>query len=743
MSNKRRLKRQLGLPQAMMLATAGTIAAEIFVLTGHAASRAGPATVVAIILAGLLSYSIALNYCELATAFPVTGGAMTYVREAWGTGLLSFLVGSFDCLSSTFYAGLSAVGFAYSLRLLLPGLPLVPTALAAVVAFIAMNLLGVGLVGRIQVLLGGLLLSLLGVYVIAGLVSPNGFSWQTFSAGGILTQSTPFGNIAAIVTTIALVYNAYVGFEVIADDAEEIQNPSRNIPLTILLSLALITVIYALVTTVALGTKPWQEIAGSETALSDTIALFLPRWGVSLISIAGIVATLTSINSAMLSATREALTLSRDGLWPRFMSKLSPWRTPYWAVLAVGGCVLVVAAIGVVDFLSYISSAGYLFVLFFSNLAMIRLRQRYPDMPRPFKVPFFPLTAYLAAGTALFIIAFSDWRALLALGGLLATLSTFYYLNKPMGRLIGARAKSLEARKNRILVAAMNPATAQKLVDLATIISRASEDSAITLLSIVPFGREHPRDRADRLVVRLRPRQRQMLARIIEEAREADVPLYTQLHAAPDVSQGILDEVRDNVKLVLMGWPGRLDLQKLAEHHLRKVLDRAPAHVAVLSGPGVKGVKRILVPMGGGAHSRLALRLAYEIAERQDAQLTVLHCYRDCDDTEELEDKMLALREMIEDELGRAPAGVVARVARAGCLHDGLLCESQRQAYDLIVIGASASTSPGNLFGAVDDELAEELPVSVLLVRRYEHAAMSWIRQRTKQAIEAVAAPEL
>ena len=113
--SKRKLKRQLNLAQVVMLGTAGTLAAEIFVLTGHAAGMAGPAAVLALLIGGLLSYSVALNYCELATTYPVAGGAMSYVREAFGNNILSFLVGSMDCMSSTFYAALSAVGFAYSL----------------------------------------------------------------------------------------------------------------------------------------------------------------------------------------------------------------------------------------------------------------------------------------------------------------------------------------------------------------------------------------------------------------------------------------------------------------------------------------------------------------------------------------------------------------------------------------------------------------------------------------------------
>jgi amino acid transporter len=130
--SQRHLKRQLNLAQVVMLATAGTIGAQIFVLTGHAAGIAGPATVLALIVGGLLSYSVALNYCELGTAFPFTGGAMTYVREAYGNGILSFLVGSMDCLSSVFYSALSAVGFAYSLQVFFPALPVVFVAVVTI-----------------------------------------------------------------------------------------------------------------------------------------------------------------------------------------------------------------------------------------------------------------------------------------------------------------------------------------------------------------------------------------------------------------------------------------------------------------------------------------------------------------------------------------------------------------------------------------------------------------------------------
>jgi APA family basic amino acid/polyamine antiporter len=731
---RRRLKRQLNLLQVVMLGTAGTIAAEIFVLTGHAAGIVGPAAVLAILLAGLLSYSVALNYCELATSYPETGGALTYVREAFGTNLLSFLVGSMDCLSSTFYSALSAVGFAYSLQVFIPSLPIVPTAIAVTLFFTGLNILGVTTVGNTQIVLGGILLLFIGIYIVAGLFLPQGFRWEVFTAGnGLFIHHGLMSNLSKLLMTIALIYNAYVGFEVIADDAEEIANPQRNIPLGILISLTLITLVYTLVALVTLGTVPWQQLAGSETALTDAVRHFLPGWGVPMMALAGLIATLTSVNTAMLSATREAFTMSRDGAWPRFLSRLGRFHTPYLTILFIGAIVCFVTAIGLVDFLSYISSSGYLFVLFWASLAMVRLRKLHPDLKRPFKVPFYPLTPYLAAATCFLIVAFTHWRALLFGAGVLAICSIFYFAYRPMARMVATRVRSLEQAKDRILIPVANPRTAQSLVHLATMLAQASEDTSICVLTVIPGTSRLPPELAQRLVKRLRPRQQALLRYIADEAQEKNIPLYTKLRLASDIPEGILSEVRDNVKLVLMGWPGPLDAHSLARNAVKIVLQRARAHVAVLRDRGLTNVRSILVPVGGGPHSRLAIRLAYEIAAEENAQLTALHCFCETCEVEELEDRMLLLREIIEDELGNMPPFMTARLAHAPGVLAGILQETKEQAYDLIVVGASDEwLDSDKLFGVIDDRIAEEAPCSVLLVRRYEPAVISWIRRRTK-----------
>lgn len=739
--SERRLKRALNLPQVLMLGTAGTIAAEVFVLTGHVAGMSGPASVLVLVAVGLLSASFALNYAELATTYPVTGGALTYVREAYGNGLRSFLVGSLDSLSSAFYAALSAVGFAYSLRIFLPFIPIVPTALVVVVAFTVLNLFGVGSVGRAQMLLGGILVALLGMYVVAGFILPQGFRWETYLSGDRFFIQEGFGaNVAVLLSTMALIFNAFVGFELIADDAEEVANPSRNIPIALLGSLAAITGIYILVTLVTLGVVPWQELAGSEMALSQASARFLPGIGPALMGIAGIIATLTSVNTAMLSATREALTLSRLGLWPRFMTRLGRLRTPYMAILAIGVMVALMTVVRLVDVLSYISSSGYLFVMFWSGLAMIRLRRGHPDIERPFRVPWFPLTAYVQVGTCIVVIVFTAPVALAFGAGVLGLLALAYYLCVPLTAFLAKRAKAASEGRDRITVAIANPGTAQGLVELGAILAGRVPGTLLELLSIAPRGSSRlPRPMGPQ-GGRLRDRENDLLMRLQGDLRQRNVPYYARVCVADSVASGMIEEVKEHgdTKLFIMGWPGLTPVQGLSEHPVTKVLQEAPSDVAVYLNRGLPELRCILVPFGGGIHSRLALRLAVELAQERGGEVTVLRCFCGDPEGDQVHDELMLAQESIEIELGSIPPSVTTKVVCAESILDGVYDELQSKEYQLVMIGAAlARTLQTDLFGAVADRIAETIPCSVLLVRRYEPAAVTWARKRVKEVTES------
>lgn len=725
----------MGLIQVIMLGTAGTIAAEIFVLTGHAAGIAGPETVLAIVIGGMLTVSIAINYCELATTYPFTGGAMTYVKEAFGTNLIMFQVGSLDALSSTFYAALSAVGFAYSLKIFFPSLPLIPVAMAVIFLVGLLHVRGVTQVGNLQIFLGAFLLIVFGLYVILGLVNPNGFDQRVFESGRVLFEDQSFfATLGRMLTTVALIYNAYVGFEVIADDAEEIKKPNRNIPIGILVSLGITTLVYTLVSYVTIGVVPYQALAGSETALTDAVSVFWPKLGVPLMGMAGIVATLTSINSAMLSATRETFTLSRDQVWPRFLSRLSRWRTPYTAIIAVVIVSALITVIGLVDFLSFISSAGYMFVLFWASLAMVRLHKLHPTIERPFKAPLFPLTAYLAAGSGLLIIAFADLRALLFLGGVIVILSIGYFISQYAKKKTALQAKINEQLGGgRILVAAINPKTAMGLVDIASRIAEHQEDTSICLLTVIKTPAQLLMQKTEELVQDCQDEKMRLLMVTAPIAQARNVAFSIKAKIASNVESAIYREIGspNPIQMIMLGWPREETKLRIPNNLIKEILFNAHRDVVIYRGNGSADFKSILLPISGGPDYKLALRLAKALALHQEVKVCALYLIPDDLGDEELEDAQLFIQDLIEAELGELPVWIETKVVRAQSVHDGILSEVMEHAYDLVIIGAGSKVySPSVIFGTLDDRLIEDIQCPIMIVRHYQSEALTWFNQR-------------
>ncbi len=737
---KRKLKRQLTLLQVIMLGTAGTIAAEIFVLTGHVAKLAGPESVLALALGGVLTLSIALNYCELATTFPVTGGAMTYVGEAFGKGWLMFLVGSLDALSSTFYAALSAVGFAISLSIFIPTLPIIPVAIAVIVIIGAMHIRGVSSAGNLQVILGAFLLVVFGVFIFKGFLSEGGFNMQTFLSGRqVFDNQSAIAHMGRMLSAIALAYNAYVGFEVIADDAEEITKPSRNIPVGILVSLLLTTLIYSSVTMVTVGTVPFSELSGSETALTDAASRFWPNIGVTVMGITGIIATLTSVNSAMLSATREAFSLSRERVWPRAFSRLSQWRTPWVAVIIVVIISALVAAIGLVDFLSFISSAGYMFVLFWATLAMPRLRNKFPDIERPFKVPLYPFTVIAAALSGVLIISFANPRALLFLGIVLAILSVAYFISKQIRTQqdLNARLESQEGG-GRVLIAAKRDKTARNLTNLAAQLVDQQEDTAICLFTVVKTPISLGNTNVPSLVEAKKQEQHKILEEITPIALKQNVPIYAKLKAASRVEEGIFAELsrHKDISLVMLGYPQERAKVEFPNNILKEVMMMANRNVAVLRDRGLPNpIRRILVPVGSGPNARLALQLARDIILPSDeGQIVTLRLVRGEADEERLEDEELQVHEILEQEVGEITGLFQFKVRTTESIAEGILAECQEGNYDLMIIGSAEEIlAPDQIFGKLDDYLMEVAPCSMLVVRRYQTGGALWMRKQIKR----------
>ena len=734
---KRTLKRQLSLLQTIMLGTAGTLGSGIFILTGHAAAVAGPAAVLAILLGGFLSFSIAFNYCELATTYPETGGAMTYVREAWGKGLLSFLIGSMDSISSTFYTALSAVGFAYSASVFIPSLPIVPVAIAVIAVFSTLNILGVTKVGNVQLVMGAGLVIAFTVYIVGGFVSPSGFHPQTLLPNGrFFTSDNPLTNIGIMLRTLALIYAAYVGFEVIADDAEEIKNPTKNIPIAIMVSLVLITVIYSLTVTVALGTMPYTQLAGSSTALSDTIRKFFPGLGVVIIGLAGMVGALTSVNSSMLSATRETFTLSRDGSWPNFLSRLNRVRVPFMAIVFIGVVSILITSFGLVEFLSYITSAGYLFVLFFSNLAMIQLHRKYPYLHRPFKAPFFPLTPIVASLTCLIIICFSEWKALLFTGAIILLFVLYYVVRLGVNAWTEERKRSLSPGRYRLLVPYQQNEQMDSVVKLGAILAKTRQDTTMCILQVLPeCGSEEEREASSK---QIDESNRYILRKYINYAVENNVPLYSKIVRGESLTQGILDVTRldNNVQLVLFTWPENPNDMAEFRSTIEDITAAGNVNIGVLYDNGLDKLENILVPVGGGYHCRLAIHIGDDLVDEENEQVDYLRIVPKSLDGSLYEDQMAYLQEIVMTELNEIPGNVGLHITQADNVADAIVQEAKNYGYDLVIIGShEGDPADQSLFGELVEKVRLEVPCSTLVVRHHENRAASWLRKQLKSKV--------
>jgi len=656
-----------------------------------------------------------------------------YVREAWGKGLLAFLVGSMDCISSTFYTALSAVGFAYSVSIFVPGLAdsaigIAGVAIAAILLFVTLNILGVTKVGNMQVVMGGSLLVAFAIYLTAGFTSPLGFSTATLlPTGRWFASDHLMTNVGVILKTIALIYAMYVGFEVIADDAEEVKNPTKNIPIAIMVSLFLIVLVYTLVVAVAMGTS--NQIAGSETAISDTIRIFLGTPGATMIGIAGMVGALTSINSSMLSATRESFTLSRDGAWPAFLSRLNQARVPYYAILVIGGVSMFVTTIGAVDFLSYITSGGYLFVLLLSNLSMITLRKKYPYIHRPFKVPAFPLTPIIASLVCLIVLRYSELRALMFMGIILAVFAVYYYIKLGVEAWQAEHKRSQDPGRYRLVVPMQHSSGLENVVRLGARIANADNEMNLCLLQVIDRHAAEDEEARKKLI----SSRQYTLEKFIKYAVERNVPMYSKTVSGSSTASGIVDEMRgdNNVRLMLLKWPVLEEKQAEFGENLDAIIRSGLTNVGVLFDRGIDRIEDILVPVGGGLHSKLAIQLAENLAQADNASIDFVRVV-DADLEDELyEDQMAFLQEVVMTELGNIPGNANLHIVRGVDPASAIVAEAQDRDYDLIIIGSfEGQATPELPFGEVVNKIVRGSSTSVLVLRQHESPAASWLKQQ-------------
>jgi len=399
---EKHLKRELGLLHTTMMGIGGAICAGVFVTLGYAATLAGTALIVAMILCGIINMLTMLSYAELGAALPSAGGEYTFAKASFG-GFFSFATGWFEWISNMFYAAFSSVGFAFLLSYILApivsiNIPL--TAVIMVTIFSLVNIKGVKETGFTQTVLVIVLLCLLGVFAFYGLF---------MNEGAIpLELSAPEGFLGVLKAS-AFIFVVYLGGEAIAVAQAEIKDPGKTIPRAILISCLALIIIYTTIAFVVFKFVQPAELAGKESPLAYVANLFIGPVGVGIVTVAGIIAALTSVNTSIMAHSRVAYALARDGYFPKKLFDLhGRFSTPHVAVVLGSVFTAAFAATGVVNFVTYATDFGFIIGFIFVNLSLMKLRRDKPSLVRPFKVPLYPLTPILGIATCMLLIVFLD-----------------------------------------------------------------------------------------------------------------------------------------------------------------------------------------------------------------------------------------------------------------------------------------------------------------------------------------------
>ncbi len=378
------LKKELNLLGVFSISTGAMISSGLFVLPGLAYAVAGPAMILAYILAALLIIPSMLAKAELSTAMPKAGGTYFFIDRSLGP-VLGIFGGFANWFSLSLKSAFALVGigaFAILIKPDITSIEIKTIAVAACVLFTILNLLSVKITGRIQTVLVFVLLMILVLYIGKGFILTHPDRYVPFMPNGFWS----------VISTAGLVFVSFGGLTKIASVAEEIKNPSRNIPLGMLLSFSVVTLFYILAVGVTIGIVDGSELSGSLIPLSLGASGIMGSVGVIILSIAAITAFITTANAGIMASSRTPLAMSRDQLLPGFFANIHPRRkTPYVSILITSGFMIAVILFLRIEDLVKTASTLKIILFMMVNISVIVMRESKIQNYRPkFKMPLYP-----------------------------------------------------------------------------------------------------------------------------------------------------------------------------------------------------------------------------------------------------------------------------------------------------------------------------------------------------------------
>ena len=735
--------RTLGFFDATMIGVGAMIGAGIFVLTGIACGVAGPASLLAFGLNGVVTLITALAYAELASSIPQAGGGYAYVKNAF-PDVLGFTAGWWLWFAYTVACALYAAGFgSFSLEFLARYFPathglmvsvagehaaLVFMILLAGVSFTLLNVRGAGVTGKTENIIVVAKIAVLAVFIVFGI---EAMSNDIPAAKAEFTPFFPKG-MSGVFIAMGLTFIAFEGYDLIATVAEEIKDPAKNIPKATFVSLAVTVFIYMCVLVVSLGAVHSDDMASweflgkyQEVAIVMAAAKMMPGIGVFLIVFGGVLSTISALNATILASSRVAFSMARDGWLPGRISAIhKKRRTPHIAILTSGAIFLIVAVSLPVDALGSAASVMFLLVFAMVNLALVALRRKRPDLHRPFRIPLYPVLPIagflINMALAFYQYVFDPRPWLVVIGwtfvGLLLYFAAFerkVRAKRPQVLEIEKPPVAVEKKRYRILVTLANPDTVVPLINIAAA-AALQKNGEIVALSVSLVPEQLPIHEGLKMAHHRRPLLRTAQAR----ARELGVDFTSDLRVAHQLKDALLTSVQTHkADLLVMGWKGYTNTRdrlfgELTDHMIR----HCPCDLAlvkVVHGP----TKKILLATSGGPNATLGADFTNGFARLFDASVDA--CVVVPSNADPIDERAAINRIAGSLEALDLDGDIGRHLVKGNSIAAGIAKASKD--FDLVVIGAAPSKPFKQiLVGDIPANVARYSPKSVILVRRWQ-----------------------
>lgn len=421
------LKRCLGAFDLTFMGIGAIIGTGIFVLTGIAAAvYSGPAVIISFILAGLASGFAALAYAELAASVGGSGSAYGYSYAAFGE-IIAWMVG-WDLIleyavsvaavangwSGYFENALTAIGLGLPAALTkapsMGGIINLPASLIILMLMILL-IIGVRESARVNVVMVFVKLLTITVFIAVAGFNVHPENWTPFIPFGWFDHAAD-GRPIGILAGASIVFFAYVGFDAVSTAVEEARNPQRDVPIGIIASLIICTLVYIVVSGLLTGIVPYTQLNVS-SPVAYSLQLLGYNWASALVA-TGVITGLTTVMLVLYYAlTRIIFAMSRDGLLTNKLAHVHPkTQTPVRIILICGVLISFVAGMVPLGELAELVNIGTLAAFVLVSLGVIVLRIRQPDLPRPFKNPFgftLPILGILSCGALMLFLPMLTW----------------------------------------------------------------------------------------------------------------------------------------------------------------------------------------------------------------------------------------------------------------------------------------------------------------------------------------------